>query len=267
MYLYPRPLLLLGLLLILNGIINAQVKNNFVWETSVQAGNIVKNAGDVPDNRSSFFFVLNPSVQTTGGEEWHHIYRFPRAGCKITLGDCGNRNELGYLAGLTPNITLRTYSGRRINTSVNLGLGIAYFNKPYDEITNPHNFYIGSHLTALAEASVQCEYGVGKNLSLISGLRVVHCSNSHYQVPNLGLNILTLYMGVLINKRQAQALPERVPVEVPRPKVRFNIRSGIGVHELARTLGPAGSPKYAIYVNDFYVSRLFGRVSNVHAGL
>jgi hypothetical protein len=54
---------------------------------------------------------------------------------------------------------------------------------------------------------------------------------------------------------------------LPEPQIHLNLRSGIGVHELSQTMGPAGTPKYIIYTNDLYLSRLFGRISNVHLGL
>lgn len=241
--------------------------SRFALESSFHTGYIVRNSGDVPENQTPFFVTINPSVQTNGSEDWHQILGFPRVGFKFTYGSLGNRKELGNLLGFTPNMTFKTSANRWYLPSVNLGLGIAWFNKPYDETENPRNFYIGSHITALAEASLQIEPRIGKNTFLVSGFRVMHCSNSHYQVPNLGINILSVYLGLLINPASVETKPEIRTLNIPEARIRFNIRSGLGVHELARTFGPAGSPKYVIYVNDIYLSRRFGKLSNVHAGL
>lgn len=242
--------------------------SSFVSEAAFHAGYIVKNSGEVPGNKTPFLVTINPSVQTRGEQYWHQFYGFPRLGCRFTFGNLGNTKELGRLVGVTPNMTIKTSAGKWYLPSVNLGLGLAWFSKPYDEKLNPRNFYIGSHITALAEASVQFERNLTPKTDLIAGFRVIHCSNSHYQVPNLGLNLISVYAGVVVNTLPKNALKaEKRIIELPEPKIRLNFRSGIGIHELARTLGPAGSPKYKIYVNALYLSRRYGKINNVHAGL
>lgn len=247
--------------------LRAQVSNGFSLESTVQLGYIVRNYSEVPSNKAPLFLTLNPSVQTGGKEDWHYVYGFPRVGCRITLANLGNVSELGYMVGFTPNMTFKLIPQKWFVPTLNLGLGLAWFNKPYNEISNPRNYYIGSHITAMAEASLQVEPKIGEKLFLLAGLRVAHCSNSHYQVPNLGMNILSVYMGVLINPTKVPQKSEISLKEKSASSIKFNIRSGIGIHELARTFGPAGTPKYIISANDFYVSKLFGRISNVHAGL
>jgi len=244
----------------------AALPNVFVWESTIHAGYIVRNSGDLPKNRMPFFISLNPSVQTSGKNDWNQALGFPRVGCRITLGDLGNKRELGYMLGLTPNMTFKSLAARWYVPAVNLGLGIAWFNKPFNMKSNPGNFYIGSQITALAEASVQVEPKINNRTFSIIGIRVIHNSNGHYQVPNLGMNTLSLYMGILFNSKML-VKPEIRDLNVPKSKIHLNLRSGIGIHELARTFGPTGTPKYAIYVNDIYLSKLYGKVSNIHFGL
>lgn len=254
--------LLLSFILFLQS--GAQHFRNFALENTVHAGYIVRNAKELPGNKMPFLLTINPSFQADGQEDWHQEYGFPRAGVRLTLGSLGNCRELGYMVGLTPNMTLRT--GRhRYMPELNLGLGLSWFSRHYDAESNPYNYYIGSGLTAMAEASLQIEPKIGNKTYLISGIKVFHCSNSHFQVPNLGLNVISLYMGILLNPEKWN--PVTREIIVPKQKIHWNVRSGIGVHELSRTMGPAGTPKYIIYTNDLYLSRLFGKVSNVHLGL
>lgn len=242
-------------------------KSTFTIETTFNAGYIVRNSGEVPPNKTPFLLTINPSFQTFGNEDWHHHYGFPRAGCRITIGNLGNKKELGSMVGLTPNITLKTSQHKWYWPTINLGLGLAWFSRPYDPESNPQNFYIGSHITALAEASFQIEPKLGNRTNLLAGIKVVHASNSHYQVPNLGMNLISIYGGILFNSADANRRPVKRETDLPKSRIQFNIRSGIGVHELARTLGPAGTHKYTIFVNDFYLSKRYGKISNVHAGL
>jgi hypothetical protein len=99
------------------------------------------------------------------------------------------------------------------------------------------------------------------------GISVSHCSNGHYQVPNVGMNLLSAFVGLVYHPVAFPKHFERRQIQVPAGKIKFNVRAGMGVHVLARTLGPAGTPKYAIYATDFYLSRLYGKASNVHAGI
>lgn len=262
-----RFLNILVVLVLFCGQLHAQEPNRLAVESVFHVGNIVRNYSGVASNKVPYFISINPCIQTGGKEDWHRVFGFPRVGCRLTFGYLGNSRELGNMIGFTPNMTFKSSSRKWYAPAVNLGLGLAWFNKPYNEISNPLNYYIGSHITAMAEASVQIEPRIGEKTSLLVGLHVMHCSNSHYQVPNLGINIISLYMGILINPGRVPSKTEISLKEKQKSPVKFNIRSGIGIHELARTLGPAGTPKYIISANDFYVSKLFGRVSNVHAGL
>ncbi|HEX3007448.1 MAG TPA: hypothetical protein VHO90_07510, partial [Bacteroidales bacterium] len=69
--------------------------NSFVLESSFNAGYLVQNSGDVPNNEMPLFLSINPSFQTGGSEDWHQALGFPRVGFKLTLGYLGNRKELG----------------------------------------------------------------------------------------------------------------------------------------------------------------------------
>jgi hypothetical protein len=251
----------------LNAQQQSSTKSSFCFETAIHLGYIVRNSGEVPHNKTPVLLTINPSFQTFGNDDWHQLYGFPRAGCRITIGSLGNNKELGSIVGLTPNITLKTSQHKWYFPTINMGLGLAWFSKPYNTETNPGNFYIGSHITALAEASIQVEPKLNHRINLLAGIKVIHCSNSHYQVPNLGMNLISIYGGILINSADANRRPVKREIDFPTSRVQFNFRSGIGIHELSRTLGPAGTPKYTIVVNDFYLSKRYGKISNVHAGI
>ncbi|MDP4210578.1 MAG: acyloxyacyl hydrolase [Bacteroidota bacterium] len=237
-----------------------------VLEVTPHLGYIVKNSGQVPESKRTMFVEFNPSVQTNGSREWHHIFGFPRIGCSLMAGDLGNSRELGHFWGVAPNITFNTLNPKWYSPRVTLGLGLAYFNRPYNETENPLNFYIGSHITALATSAVFVEPAINSQFSLKAGIRVVHCSNGHYQVPNLGLNMPSVFFGIVYTPNGTPEVRRR-NILVPPSKLKFNLRLGIGVNELARTFGPAGTSKYAIYMTDVYVSRRVGKASNLQLGL
>jgi len=236
------------------------------FEGSLHYGYVVENYSTIPKSKNPFFLELSPSLQTNGSKEWHHIFGFPKFGGILLMGNLGNKDQLGYVLGAFPNLTFNATNKKWYVPRISLGLGLAYFSKTFSK-TDSINYYIGSHITAMAHAAIYVQPRLNDHFELKAGIAVTHCSNGHYQVPNLGINLPSIFLGLAYHPRTFPSKFERKDIQVPLSKIRFNIRTGIGIHELARTFGPAGTPKYAIYVTDLFVSKRFGKVSNVQAGL
>lgn len=235
-------------------------------EASLHYAHVVENYSAVPKSANPYFVEFNTAIQTDGSRDWHHSLGLPKFGVSVIAGNLGNRNQLGYMLGAFPNLTFNTANNRWYSPRISLGLGLAYFTKKYS-ITDTLNYYIGSHITALAHAAVYVQPQLSRHLEMKAGIAVFHASNGHYQVPNLGINLPTLFVGLVYHPQAFPKHFERRQIETLPSKLKFNMRVGLGVHELARTLGPVGTAKYAIYVTDFYLSRRYGKVSNVQAGL
>ena len=257
----------------LNGYIRADKDSDsiqhqyWLFEAIYHSGYIVENTINVPKSTSPFFFEFNPSIQTNGSKEWHHIFGLPEVGCSFYAGNLGNKRELGNIFGILPNMTFNTINRRWFSPKISLGIGLAFFNKPYNAQTDTANVYIGSHITAFAHVAVFIQPRLSDHFNLKVGVAVSHCSNGHYQVPNVGLNLMSVFAGVAYHPLVFPNHFEKRKIQVPPGKIKFNVRLGIGVHELARTLGPAGTPKYAIYSTDLFLSKRYGRKSNVQAGV
>lgn len=243
------------------------VPSVWVFENNVHVGGIVRNAPEVPYSKMSGLLEVNPGVQTMGGKEWQQLLGFPKVACSFVAGSVGNTKELGYLFGILPNMTFNSVPHKWYSPSVRLGLGISYFNSPYNAVTHPKNLYIGSHLTAFALASVFIKPRLNDHLDLTAGISVMHSSNGHYQIPNLGMNIPSVSIGLNYHPKIIPNTLTRKTINVPSASTHLNFRFGLGVHELAKTTEPIGTPKYAIYVTDIYLSKRYGKISNVHLGV
>lgn len=242
--------------------------NHRLWslEASFHEAYVVENYSTVPKSRNPFFVECNANVQTNGSKDWHHFLGFPKFGLSVVAGNLGNKDQLGYILGAFPNLTFNTVNKKWYSPRINLGLGLAYFTKTYNN-TDTLNYYIGSHITALAHAAVYIQPRLSKYLEMKAGISVFHASNGHYQVPNLGINMPTLFVGLIYHPKPFPNHFERRQMAVSPSQIKFNVRVGLGVHELARTFGPVGTSKYAIYVTDLYISKRLGKVSNVQTGI
>jgi hypothetical protein len=239
----------------------------YSFEPVLNFGRIVKNAPAAPNSNFTFVSDINFSLQANGSKEWHQLYHYPKTGYLLVFGGLGNKRELGNVFGFVPNMTLNAANKKWYAPRITLGLGVAYFNNPFNDPENVTNLYIGSSFTAMGYASVYVQPRLRVNLDLKAGISVFHCSNGHVQIPNLGINLPALNIGIVY---KPSALPENFtknPVVLPKAKIHVNIRAGMGVHQLARTTEPIGTAKYAVYVSDIYISRRFGAINNVQAGI
>ncbi len=228
-------------------------------EDNIRTGYIVNNFlgyDSFPKLKPLFINEIKVGHKTIGTKPWHSFYNYPDVGISFINGNLGNRRQFGKIYTLVPNITFdfKTYNKAKIQTS--FGWGLAYFTKPYDSISNPHNILIGSHITHTAFIQLNYLQQIGKGLFLQVGGAYIHASNGHYQVPNGGLNLATLNIGIkkYFNNYQPQKIPENIEI---RTNWDLSVVSGIGLHEFAGTLFPVGTPKYTIYTTSVFAGKYY----------
>ncbi|MBN1597389.1 MAG: acyloxyacyl hydrolase [Bacteroidales bacterium] len=238
------------------------------WQLSLTShfGKIVKNYGNMPDRTASFIHEFHFGIVTNGSKQWHHLYNFPEVGASFLYSDFGNDNVLGQNFAIIPNITFSPSSYKPFNVKVTLGMGLAYFTRPFDEETNTENRLVGSAVANMSMASFYIHRYLNKHFDMLMGLTAFHCSNGHYKVPNYGLNFPAVHLGIKYRPNGDYKIAERNNIYERRGPLKFNFRVGMGVHEFAGTNGPVGTSKWGIYTSSLYVSKRFGPVSNIHCG-
>ena len=242
---------------------------NFI-SLRVHSGMIINNYiyfDSFPKRNPSALIELKFGKQTTGEKQWQQAYGFPQTGISAIGGYLGNNRQLGYLLGILPNITLNTQNKSKWSTKIRLGLGMAHFNKPFDSITNPHNILIGSHFTALAMADFYFLRNINNNLDFEFGLSVIHASNGHTGLPNVGLNMVNINAGLKYYFDKPQDKYERQNILPIDKKITYRISFGIGTHKFGNELGPINSKSYTVYDGAFYIGRKVGTLGTALAGL
>jgi hypothetical protein len=239
-----------------------------VIETEGYAGKQIKIYPDYPKNNVSGYYAINTAFKCYGNKPWHSQWRYPQIGVEFLYGYLGNPDVLGSNFSLVPNITIESRDNRKLIADVKIGTGLAWFNKPYDRLKNPDNLIIGSHITDITHLSVNLRKPLGKYFAITGGFSFIHCSNGHYQLPNVGMNTWAFNVGL---KYYPFRKPEIIKDTIAKPKidrrVMVNIRIGFGVHEFGSATKPMGGPKYPIYMLNIFASKRVGKISNLHAGI
>lgn len=244
------------------------MKNSFFIEPKVRFGPILEIYPDLPERNLTFSGEVNLAWQTTGKKYWHQPYKFPQVGLIVAYSSFGNDDILGHELSLVPNLTYQFTNFGKFTLTGSVGIGFAYFNKPFHRINNPENKLIGSILTNKTLLALNLDYIINTNLHLTGGVSYLHYSNGHNQLPNIGINIPAIQVGL---KYFTKGFPENFYKSDSIPdfckKWLFNIRLGLGSHEFGDPVKPDGGPKYPIYNLSFYLSKRLGAVTNFHAGI
>jgi hypothetical protein len=161
----------------------------FIYEHKSTIGNLVK--GYIHALEIDF---VKP---TTGTKRWHHENNFPEVGLSLNLIDFSNPKQLGYCFALSPYIEIPLNKKvRATRPVVRICWGVSYLNKKFDINTDPKNIAIGSHLNTFVQWKVLWHLKLSNKFRLEPGLSFSHASNGRSQVPNLGLNVVSLNLGL-----------------------------------------------------------------------
>ncbi|WP_295935606.1 acyloxyacyl hydrolase [uncultured Alistipes sp.] len=78
-------------------------------------------------------------------------------------------------------------------------LGLSYGLEPFDDYSNPYNDMIGSKLNIYLHAGVYFNWMVAPRLDFRAGIAFSHFSSGNTHLPNKGMNILGLQLGLQYN--------------------------------------------------------------------
>jgi hypothetical protein len=133
----------------------------------------------------------------TGFKPWHKQFRDPQIGAALMIIPLGNPEELGTAIGLYPYLNFPLVHGRKkFSLNFRWGWGLGWVTKKFDRIENHKNIAIGSHLNAVVSFRLNTMWQVSERLYVETGLGFTHFSNGAMTLPNLGLNIPMLNVGV-----------------------------------------------------------------------
>lgn len=238
-------------------------KNRFEPALNTYLGMVIKAYPDVPDSRYASLSSVNLTWQTSGRDHWQQFYRFPKFGVELFYGTYDNKNNLGYNVGFVPNFE---YRGKKPNKNWRLkfGIGATYFNKPFDPISNPNNFYIGGHFANMSIGSILWTRSLSRNLKFTYGFAAIHCSNGHTTLPNAGMNILTGHVGLRFEKENRCYSAASY---TSASKLTYAIKAGIGFHKFGSTTKAVGGPTYPSYHLSLWVSKPIRQMHLIQAGI
>jgi hypothetical protein len=242
-------------------------KSVWVIQPQVHIGKLVKIYPQFPQSQFTDLNEIRISLQTTGNKEWHQLYHYPKVGFTFIYGYLGNTTILGQNFAIVPDLSFQTHTDKRWMLETRLGFGFTYFTKHYDAIDNPTNNVIGSSFTNITFITEDLNYKLSKKLNINIGIAAFHCSDGHYQLPNLGANIPSVNLGFSYCPAGLPKFYQHDTVAKPVKKILLNVFAGYGRHEFGSATKPTGGPKYPVFQGGIYISKRYRKINNFQAGL
>lgn len=207
-------------------------------------------------------FSLWFKKHTFGQRDWEKALKYPAIGIVFDYFDY-NGDMLGHSIAATG--FLDYYLARTNNSAFifQFGVGLSYSSSPYDKRDNNKNIAIGSPITYSLRAQIAYNREIYERLKFISALRLTHYSNGALALPNKGINIPTVDLGLsyALNKdKPAYQLFNTTP-QIDGD-LQFEIFIGSGLKEVT-----IDGKKFPFVTASFYTSKQTSMLNSFNLGV
>jgi hypothetical protein len=145
----------------------------------------------------AFIGEINYSIKTSGSKSWHTLWRCPELGVGYLSGGLGNSEILGHSHSIFGFWGVPIIEKERIILKYRLGAGLAYLTKKFDTRSNYYDLAIGSHFNAHLYFALLLDIKPSDLPLYISpGISFNHFSSGAIESPNLGINQLSVNIGI-----------------------------------------------------------------------
>jgi hypothetical protein len=188
-------------------------------------------------------FALDVQERTNGDHLWERQYHLPIRGVSLLYSNLGRSPYLGSVIAALPYLDFNLTRKQNLNLFFRLGAGVGVLTKHFDRVENYKNIAIGSHFNAGIQLMFAMRWHALKRLDVSAGFGLTHFSNGCIQTPNLGINIVTMNLGLAWKLDSARVVSTR-EVQASEKHWEYSIFAISGLSELY----PAGGPKYPAFV-------------------
>jgi hypothetical protein len=145
-------------------------------------------------------------VPGTDSTSWQQHYGYPSYGLGVYSGAIGNPDILGTPNAIFGFVSFPVYQTRKTSFVVEPAVGLTYDLKPHDSEENPMNDAIGSKICVYFNLNFGGRTAISREMDLTYGFDLSHFSNGRTFVPNYGLNMAGLNVGMLYHFNRAQKI-------------------------------------------------------------
>jgi hypothetical protein len=233
--------------------------SNMMVETKVYYGFIYAHHLELEIFNSHLpAFEISLQQETFGKHKWERAYGYPLIGMSFWYSGLGTSPYIGSAYALFPFINFPLLRQQSFFMGFRFGIGVGYITKKFDRITNYKNLAIGSNFNAAISLMLDFRYKLTNRFTLTGGISLQHFSNGALKLPNNGLNIPLINLGLAYRLvKENKKIGDRFypPVEpfsaVIRKTIEFNIIAALGYKNMMAVYGENYIVTH-IYENTFF---------------
>lgn len=259
--------LILGAFLLIGFMNISYAQKGLSIEPSFHFGVVTKHTPklDFAVKSPTYGIDINFKFQTFGKKQWHQLRNFPLFGITAMWLRMGNHKVLGNAFSLTPNINISLFEKKKWSGYYQLGSGVAYMSRIFDVNENPNNNAIGSHVVTTIFMKFHAFRQLNTNWKLHTGVSLNHFSNGGSRLPNFGLNIPALMIGVTYVPQPLRK-ENFIFRETSKKRIRKfggEVQTGFGLVQRFAV----GGPRYPIYIFGIAGNYYLNQVNRLIIGL
>lgn len=141
-------------------------------------------------------FEISVARINNADKYWNRFYKNAQVGYNFTYFDLGKPHITGKSFGLGASFQFRIAGTGKNYLSWRLGTGLGYLTEKFDINKNRNNMAIGSNVNGCIQMSLIYNTAINHKINLKTGLGFTHYSNGAMRVPNLGVNMPSLFVGM-----------------------------------------------------------------------
>ncbi len=244
--------------------LNAQITNGLSLEVNGSIGTVLRHSARLvlPPMKNIVGTEIHAGWQLKGQQEWHEWHGFPTVGVSLMYLNLGQSEAVGSVIGLFPTIDFKILKTRPLSITSQIGTGIGYITRKYDQFDNPMANAIGTHFNCMLHLKLRLETPLTRHIKAHLGGSFTHFSNGGARLPNFGLNIPAVEAG-LRWALDTEGVFIRHHLSRRSPK-KWGVNTAAG---MALSSNNSRGPKYPIYNVSVAAVRYFSKTHRLHLGV
>jgi hypothetical protein len=154
---------------------------------------------------------LSLTKENTGKTRTERIHPKTSWGIAYNFADLGSHTYLGYAHSIFAYMHFPYLVRKNISLNYRLGTGMGFITKPFNRNTNYHNIAIGSYFNETVTMLNEMKIRLSEKTRLNVGMGFTHFSNGTVELPNLGLNLASLFLGLSYYPNQVVGKKDTIP--------------------------------------------------------
>jgi hypothetical protein len=226
---------------------NPNDSTKYLLETKLHYGFVISHHKSMQHLTAGHFpaFEINIGKQTNGEKQWQETYKNPIMGITFWYANLANPNVLGSAYALYPYLNFHLYQSNFFSLNYRFGTGVGYLTKKFDRLDNYKNIAIGSHVNVTINMFYEFKWLLFSKIYASGGIGLTHFSNGALKMPNLGINIPTINLGLAYRFNSSEKIRKILDTNSYNKKHQIEIQTFLsgGMKEISL----AGNNKYGAF--------------------